>query len=389
MKNFKALIATAKADLISTFKNPQGVFFGILFPLIFIAIFGFMDAGGLTFKIAVYPNWATENLVYEVVEEVETFEFVEGLTEEEIKEQLEKGELDSAIMIRSNTDLVPDLDQIPEGAILEPEEIPMEMYVSDNMPVYEVTLYTSVANQDSSATVASIVTGIVDKVNLAMAGVETPSISLETEEVAGRKYSQIDFVLPGQIGFALLNSGVMGTAFLLVSLRETLVLKRFFATPVRREVFIGGIALSKLAFAMVQTSVLILVGYFFFDFTLVNGFETFISMLVAAAFGITAFLGLGLIVSSLSKDQNTIGPIANIITIPQFILAGTFFPIEFFPEWLQPISKILPLTYLNDAMRKIAFDGESIFTLQTEFIALTLTIVVVYIVAVRTFKWEY
>jgi ABC-2 type transport system permease protein len=86
--------------------------------------------------------------------------------------------------------------------------------------------------------------------------------------------------------------------------------------------------------------------------------------------------------------MNTVPPLANLITLPQFLLAGTFFSIDVFPKWLQPISRALPLTYLNEALRKIAFEGASLFSLSTEIGILAAWGVFVYILAIKFFKWE-
>jgi ABC-2 type transport system permease protein len=69
-------------------------------------------------------------------------------------------------------------------------------------------------------------------------------------------------------------------------------------------------------------------------------------------------------------------------------LSGTFFSISLFPGWLQQISRILPLTYLNDAMRKISFEGASLLDVGKEILILLVWGVVIYFVASKTFKWE-
>jgi len=99
-------------------------------------------------------------------------------------------------------------------------------------------------------------------------------------------------------------------------------------------------------------------------------------------------MGFGFIVSSVAKSESTIPPFANLITLPQFLLAGTFFSIEAFPTWLQPICRILPLTHFNNAMRNISFEGASLASCWKELGILGIWTVVVYTVAFKTFKWE-
>jgi len=190
------------------------------------------------------------------------------------------------------------------------------------------------------------------------------------------------------LGFSLLSSGVFGVAFMFFSLRNTLVLKRFFATPISRTYIVLGEGLSRVIFQMVTAIVIILAGRFMFGFTLINGMQTFLEMLFLSFIGLLVFMGFGFIVSGLAKSDSTIPPFANLITLPQFLLGGTFFSIDAFPKWLQPISRAMPLTHLNTAMRSVAFEGQNLWNIRTEIGILLLWGIAVYIVAIKVFKWE-
>ena len=172
------------------------------------------------------------------------------------------------------------------------------------------------------------------------------------------------------------------------NLRNTLVLKRFFATPISRTYIILGEMLSRVLFQLLTAIVIILVGRFFFGFTLIHGFETFVDMLVLSFFGLVVFMGFGFIVSGLAKSDNTIPPLANLITLPQFLIGGTFFSVSVFPVWLQWIAKIMPLTHLNTALREVAFEGKGLWDVRLEIGILLLWGIVTYAVAVKVFKWE-
>jgi ABC-2 type transport system permease protein len=87
----------------------------------------------------------------------------------------------------------------------------------------------------------------------------------------------------------------------------------------------------------------------------VHGLETFLSIMVLSFIALILFMGFGFIVSSVAKNESTIPPFANLITLPQFLLGGTFFSVEAFPSWLQPVCRILPLTHFNNAMSKYRF----------------------------------
>jgi ABC-2 type transport system permease protein len=99
-------------------------------------------------------------------------------------------------------------------------------------------------------------------------------------------------------------------------------------------------------------------------------------------------MGFGFVVSGAAKNESTIPPLANLFTLPQFLLAGTFFPIDAFPAWLQPICRALPLTYLNDAMRNIAFEGQHLVDCGKQLGALGIWAAISYGLAIKFFKWE-
>jgi ABC-2 type transport system permease protein len=134
--------------------------------------------------------------------------------------------------------------------------------------------------------------------------------------------------------------------------------------------------------------VIIGIGYFAFNFTLIHGWLTFFEIMVLSFIALLVFMGFGFVVSSLAKNESTIPPFANLITLPQFLLAGTFFSIDAFPKWLQPISKALPLTYFNDAMRKIAFEGAHLNDCILQIAVLIGWGILIYAIAIKVFTWE-
>ena len=149
-----------------------------------------------------------------------------------------------------------------------------------------------------------------------------------------------------------------------------------------------GEGIARIGFALLGALFIILIGHFFFDFTLIHGATTILNMLLLATMGVIVFMGFGFVVSGIAKSESTIPPISNIITLPQFLLSGTFFSIDAFPTWLQPISRALPLTYLNDAMRKVAFEGAGLWDVRSQMLIMLIWGIAIYAIAVKTFKWE-
>jgi ABC-2 type transport system permease protein len=216
-----------------------------------------------------------------------------------------------------------------------------------------------------------------------------PSIAtLSLSRSPGRVYRSIDFILPGQLGFSLLMAGVFGSSFLLFSLRQSLVLKRLRATPVRRRSIIAGEMLSRLFFHVIGFMIMVALGYFAFRFTLVNGVLTFIEMLVFSLFGLFIFMGTGFIISGVVQNESSIAPVANTVVLPQILLCGLFFPIESYPHWLQTFCNGLPLTLLVDGLRRIAFEGVHIWQMPVKIAGLLLWTGVIGLLSIKAFKWE-
>lgn len=367
MKEYSQLHATlaiAKASLRAILRSPSTVVFSLGFPLVFILVFGFLGNGSrLSVKVAFDKNSDTTNIVYQSLRDMNGLNVVRK-DSAELRDELQKGRMTAIIRIEKNATAV---------------------------PAYTIHLLSSDAvNPQQIQVLRSLLEGKIGAVNAALYP-DRPTIATITnnvEQVKGRIYRTIDFILPGQLGFSLLSAGVFGVAFLFISLRQTLVLKRFFATPASRASILIGEGISRVAFQLSTAVIILLAGHFFFKFTLVHGWITFVELLVLSLIGLIVFMGLGFVVSGIAKNEAAVPPIANLITLPQFLLAGTFFSIDTFPEWLQPFCRILPLTHLNDAMRNIAFEGMHLSDCGLQIGVLGIWIVVSYAAAVKVFRWE-
>ena len=211
---------------------------------------------------------------------------------------------------------------------------------------------------------------------------------ISSEVVPGREYKRIDFLLPGMIGFSLIGASVFGVAFLFFNLRETLVLKRMYASPVKKAYIVIGESLSRVIYQLSTVIVLILIGKYFYDFTLANGFITFVELIVISIAALIVFMGFGFIMSSVAKNQNVIPIYANLFMFPQYFLSGTFFPKSALPKSIQWLVEILPLTAVNDALRKIAFEGIHLSGCWKQLGILSIWGFIVYAIAIKVFRWE-
>lgn len=363
----QAMWAITRASLRALFRSPSTVVFGFAFPFVFILVFGFMgnNSGRVVYKVAVDNQSDTANDLYRALLKNESVQLKFYSDTAQIFDALQQGKIAGVIHIEKN----------PKG---------------DPPYLFSFRSASSAGNQwpQFKSLAESVIDQVSDQHYPDRKVYADFSFDSKRDIAQIREYKTIDFILPGQLGFSLLASGVFGVAFVFFSLRNTLVLKRFFATPITRTFIIMGEMLSRVLFQMLTAFVIILMGKYLFGFTLIHGVVTFINLLILSFIGLFVFMGFGFIISGIAKNEGTIPPLANIITLPQFLIGGTFFPIDVFPKWLQWIANVMPLTHLNNALRDVAFEGNNLWDVRWEIVILLAWGIVVYGISVKVFKWE-
>ncbi|HYM95334.1 MAG TPA: ABC transporter permease [Chitinophagaceae bacterium] len=366
----KALWAIVKASFRAIFRNPSAIVFSILFPIIFIMIFGSFGEGGPSRnKIAFVPGTDTTSALYDSILinpliKVVSYKSQKGIIDTaKMREDLEKGNLDAVLTLKLNRD-------------------------STGQPHYIIQYTSTTASGRAIASIKQTLDNLSFQMERTIAGVQFNHFQIIPHIYQVRPYHNIDFILPGQLGFSILFSTLFGIAFTFYNMRETLVLKRFYASPVRRLNILLGVGTSRLFFQLINVVVLILVGHLFLNFTLLNGFDTFLEMIILTIYMLFILLGVGLIFSSIVKTDTSIPLLINLFGFPQMLLSGTFFSTDVFPKWMQPFCQALPLTQFNNAMRKISFEGAHLTDCWKQIGILGIWGVIIYVIAVRVFKWE-
>jgi ABC-2 type transport system permease protein len=361
----RALWAITRASFKAIFNQPTAIVFSLLFPIIFIMIFGaFGNGGGVSYRIALAPGSDTTSLFFQKLKNNPQVRIAEYPDTISMNKDLEKGRLTAVISITQSMDSLqqPHLIINTHSTSASSNSLGGFMQMLD----YERLKFESAEDKNKTKSIS-----------IAKASVKTV-----------QQYRQIDFILPGQLGFSILFSTLFGIAFTFYNLREQLVLKRFYASPVSRINILLGIGTSRLFFQLLNVVVLILVGHFFMNFTLRHGAATAIEMILMSVVMLFLLLGVGLIFSSIVKSDTSIPLWINLFGFPQMLLSGTFFSIEVFPKWLQQVCNILPLTQFNNGIRKISFEGLSLLDCGKELGILAIWMVVIYAICAKVIKWE-
>ena len=210
-------------------------------------------------------------------------------------------------------------------------------------------------------------------------------VTVGEEQITEPGARYIDFLVPGLIGMNLMGSGLWGLGFTIVIARSRKILKRFAATPMRRSHYLLSFMLSRLVFLVLEVAAVIVFAWLVFDFT-VRG--SWLSLTLITVLGGFTFSGIGLLVAARPTTIEGVSGLMNLIMLPMWLLSGTFFSSERFPEMLQPFIKALPLTALNDLLRAVMNEGATLSSNGLPIAVLLAWFLISFVVALKVFRWQ-
>lgn len=173
---------------------------------------------------------------------------------------------------------------------------------------------------------------------------------------AGGEVDYYSFVVPGLLAMTAMEFAVSWTSASYARLKETRVLRRLDATPIRRSSFITGHVAARMLVGTVQaTAVLIIAALLGADFA---GSPMLLVGLTVLA-GIV-FMPLGFAIGAKASGVESASVLSGMVVLPIVFLSGAFFPVAGLPDWLEPVVEILPMAPLMEAMRTVAIGGGSL-----------------------------
>jgi ABC-2 type transport system permease protein len=206
--------------------------------------------------------------------------------------------------------------------------------------------------------------------------------TLVTSSEPGSRY--IDFLIPGLLGMNLMNSGMWGIGFALVDMRQRKLLKRFVATPMRRGDFLLALMSSRLILMVIEVGLLLVFGVYAFHMRVLG---SVFSIALLGGLGSLCFGAVGLLTASRARKIESVSGLINLVMMPMWIFSGVFFSYERFPEVVQPLIKLLPLTALNDALRASILEGTPLLHQWSRLLVLGVWGGISFVLALKWFRW--
>ena len=361
----QALFALTLANIRSYTRDRAAVFWTIAFPLVFIVLFGliFQGSGGARLTLGwvdTEKSTASEQLragfaALDGVTLVET-------TREDAVEQMKVGKVDGIIVV-----------PVGYGAALAA--------AGGGAAPVQIEVYTDPSRPQVAGSVYQAVGTVLGVVNL---GGRPPLVVPTPQTVQTENLNAISYFVPSMLGLSIMQVGIFA-AIPLVADREKLILKRLAATPLRRWQLVGSNVLMRLLIAFTQAIIIVAVG------SLLFGVEVVGSLILVAAFvtlGAMAFLALGYVIASFAKTEDSANGMTSMIQFQMMFLSGAFFQIDQMPQFLQVVARIIPLTYLADALRQVMVGGAAFAPLWVCAAVLLGWLVVCFGIAARKFEWQ-
>ncbi len=191
--------------------------------------------------------------------------------------------------------------------------------------------------------------------------------------------------LPGLLTITAFSGSFFGVAYTLVTEREQGILRRLWVTPATASTVVAANAVRSLTTVTASLFMQGLVAWLVLDVE----FGTSLAVVaIVLAFGIWAFVPLGLIMGSSAKDMRSAPAIGNLIFFPMIFLSGAALPTQLLPEWLQVFGRMLPTTYLVEALDGVMVRQETILQQAAPLAVLLASGFISFAFNSLLFRWE-
>jgi ABC-2 type transport system permease protein len=294
-----------------------------------------------------------------------------------IKDMVQKGDVEGGIVLPSNF----------TKSILSGQQGTVIIVTDNSNPQISVTIQaalTAVFRQMGTMLAQQKVQTLNPQaVNASNSLAIVQPYNIQTEGVVTGHSSYFDFIAPGIMAMTVMMSVMTGLPAAISQEKEIGTLDGMMVAPINRLSIILGKVLAQTARGLLQGVIILGLAVGLFGVTIHGSVLLVFGLLLL---GVFSFVGLGIVLTSFAKDQETAMMLMMTLMFPMMFLGGVFFPIQQMPWYMQDISKVLPLTYASEALRKVMVLGAGIPDITTELAVLIVFGVIMTAIAVPVFR---
>lgn len=372
MASTKRILSDLKVFGRGYLRNKIGLFFGLIFPVILIALFGAIFSGNSSGTLTVYAqNQDTGPFLTPQMDIASQLIYVLNHTGTMNIQLVSPSENFTAYLASKSA---------AEGIII-PANFSASYIAGQQV---NITVYGNPASS-SSGTVSGTVNAVINHFNLryydpvdAYAVIGITSATVNTQQP-----NYVDTLIPGLIGFSILVNPMFSLVEISSQYKKIKLFKQLSLTPLTKMEWLASKVLFYICLSTVSFLLMVVVG--------VVGFQANITLTLwlipFLILGPMLFASLGMLVGTLAKNPETAGLLGNVITFPMMFLSGTFFPLYIMPQYLQTIAHVLPLFYIIEGLNAVMVYANYAQAL-IDIAVIAVIAVIVFVVAAKLFKWR-
>ncbi|RDG38177.1 ABC transporter permease [Streptomyces corynorhini] len=345
----------ARTMILSVLRDKGTIFFLLIFPILFLLLFG-----------TLFKTSGTSHIEVAQLGDVQVLDELRGAQREEVTK--------AATITRVDNE-ADALRQVREGDY-------DALVMQDGG---KVVLRYSAADSVKAASAQAALNSLLERANLAATG-QPPTYTLEATQVQDDSVKPIQYLTPGLLGWAIASSSVFSSALTLVTMRRRKILQRMRMSLVRPwEVVAARIAMT-MAMVLVQTALFLLVATLpYFGLQLSGSWWLIVPLVVC---GTLPLMSLGMFIGSVTKTEESAGGLAQLLVLPMSFLSGAFFTLDSAPSWVQAVSYLMPLRYLVKGGEQVLSRGGGLVDVLPSMGGMLLFTAVVTGLTLRFFKWN-
>ena len=379
-------------DILELYRNKFGLVLLIVMPLFMMAMVGFIyptggssasnlpvvivnsDAGYNNSTITAGQNFTSA--LQQINSKTDMMKLTTASSVADIKNLIQKGDIEGGIVIPSNFSA--SLATGKQGTVV---------------------IITDQSNPQVSATIEGLLSSVFSEMSTKMAQYKVQALSptittndslaivqplkVKTQGVVPGAPNYFDFVAPGIMAMVVMMSVMTGLPAAISQEKEIGTMDGMMVAPINRLSIILGKTLGQTVRGLLQGLIILVLAVGLFGVTIQGSIPLVFGLLLL---GVFSFVGLGIVITSFAKDQQTATMLMTTLMFPMMFLSGIFFPIQQMPWYMQDVSKVLPLTYASSALRKVMVLGAGIPDITTELTILIAFGVVMTAIAVPVFR---
>ena len=378
-------------DTMELYRNKFGLVLLIVMPLFMMAMIGFIyPTSGATgnslpvgvvnldtgFHNSTIASQAFVSVLQQINNKTSMFQLTSASSVAVIKDSIQKGSLEGGIIIPSN--FTSSLLSGKQGT---------------------VTILTDTSNPQVSATIQTLLSAVFNEMSTTMAQQKVLTLSssvtpgnalaivqplkVTTQGVVPGSSNYFEFVAPGIMAMTVMMSVMTGLPGAISQEKEVGTMDGMMVAPINRLSIILGKTLAQTARGLLQGVIILALAVGLFGVTIQGNIMLVFGLLLL---GVFSFVGLGIVLTSFAKDQQTAAMLMTTLMFPMMFLSGVFFPIQQMPWYMQDVAHLLPLTYATSALRKVMVLGASVPDITTELTILIVFGAIMTAIAVPVFR---